>query len=94
MNTGSGNLSSGAGASTKIDDSSKPTTSGNNMECESQRVLSNLPQAELRLLCSLLAQEGYAYWPLLVDFCQYAWFATVYLFAITRTSSVFFGGGG
>ncbi|XP_057442422.1 E3 ubiquitin-protein ligase UPL1-like [Lotus japonicus] len=58
VNTGSGNLSSGAGASTKIDDSSKPTTSGNNMECESQRVLSNLPQAELRLLCSLLAQEG------------------------------------
>lgn len=67
VNTGSGILSSVANASTTVDDSSKPTPSDNNMEYESQRVLSNLPQAELRLLCSLLAQEGYAYGPMLVD---------------------------
>jgi hypothetical protein len=73
-------LTSIADASTAVGDSSKPTPVDNNMESESQRVLSNLPQSELRLLCSLLAHEGYAYRPLLVDlcgciclyFCQYA----------------------
>lgn len=38
---------------------SNPESSENLKECETQRVLSDLPQAELRLLCSLLAQEGY-----------------------------------
>lgn len=68
VNTDSGVMSAGVDASNKVDDS-KPTSSGNNMELESQRVLSNLPQAELRLLCSLLAQEGYDYHPMLVDLC-------------------------
>ncbi|XP_027330727.1 E3 ubiquitin-protein ligase UPL2-like [Abrus precatorius] len=58
VNADSGILSSGNDASTKVGDSSKPTSSGINVECESQRVLSNLPKAELRLLCSLLAKEG------------------------------------
>ncbi|CAI8606104.1 unnamed protein product [Vicia faba] len=47
-----------ADAPTTVNDSSKPTPVDNNMEYESQRVLSNLPQSELRLLCSLLAHEG------------------------------------
>ena len=71
LNTDSGVMSSGVDASNKVDDSSKPTSSGNNAECESERALSNLPQAELRLLCSLLAQEGYVYGPMLLDSCQF-----------------------
>ncbi|KAI4308662.1 hypothetical protein L6164_031716 [Bauhinia variegata] len=51
-------ISSGADAAAKIVDSSKATTSDDSNECETQRILSTLPQAELRLLCSLLAQEG------------------------------------
>lgn len=67
----SGPQTSAVEAETKaiVDDSTKPTTSDNNMEYESPRVLSNLPQAELRLLCSLLAQEGYAYGCRFVLFC-------------------------
>ncbi|KAI5435470.1 hypothetical protein KIW84_022051 [Lathyrus oleraceus] len=57
-NTGSDILTSKADASTTVNDSSKPTPVDNNVESESQRVLSNLPQSELRLLCSLLAHEG------------------------------------
>ncbi|MCI12246.1 E3 ubiquitin-protein ligase UPL1-like [Trifolium medium] len=68
-NTASGILTSMADASTTVGDSSKPTPVDNNTESESQRVLNNLPQSELRLLCSLLAHEGYAYRPLLVDLC-------------------------
>lgn len=82
----SGPQTSAVEAETKVivDDSTKPTTSDNNMEYESPRVLSNLPQAELRLLCSLLAQEGYAYGCrfvliLLSMFCGYAYFLFVYL---------------
>ncbi|OVA01819.1 Ubiquitin-associated domain/translation elongation factor EF-Ts [Macleaya cordata] len=37
---------------------SKPSTSGANEECDIHGVLLSLPQAELRLLCSLLAREG------------------------------------
>lgn len=59
-------ISSGLDACPKVDDSSKPTTSGSK-ECESQQVLGNLPQAELQLLCSLLALEGYVYGPMLID---------------------------
>ncbi|CAL0315575.1 unnamed protein product [Lupinus luteus] len=59
VNIGSGVMPSGVDTSNKVDDdSSKPTSSGDNVESESQRVLSNLPQAELRLLSSLLAHEG------------------------------------
>lgn len=68
-NTGSDILTSKADASTTVNDSSKPTPIDNNVESESQRVLSNLPQSELRLLCSLLAHEGYAYRPLFVNLC-------------------------
>ncbi|KAL4335645.1 hypothetical protein GQ457_07G020800 [Hibiscus cannabinus] len=42
----------------KAVDSSTPSTSGANNECDAQSVLTNLPQTELRLLCSLLAREG------------------------------------
>jgi len=62
-NAGSGD------ASNTVNDSSKPTPVDNIIESESQSVLSNLPQSELRLLCSLLAHEGYAYRPLLLDLC-------------------------
>uniref|UniRef100_A0A5B6ZFI1 HECT-type E3 ubiquitin transferase n=1 Tax=Davidia involucrata TaxID=16924 RepID=A0A5B6ZFI1_DAVIN len=59
INTGSGGKSSGPDiTSSKADDSSKPSASGVNIECDTQTVLLNLPQAELRLLCSLLAREG------------------------------------
>lgn len=61
VNTDSGIMTSGVDTSVKVVESSKPTTSGNDKKCESQIVLSNLPQAELQLLCSLLAQEGYDY---------------------------------
>ncbi|XP_050235135.1 E3 ubiquitin-protein ligase UPL2-like isoform X2 [Mercurialis annua] len=54
-----------AGASTVVAvssstaiDSSKSTASAANSECDTQTVLLNLPQAELRLLCSFLAREG------------------------------------
>ncbi|KAE9603819.1 putative aminoacyltransferase, E1 ubiquitin-activating enzyme [Lupinus albus] len=57
INTDSVVISSGLDASPKVDDSSKPTPSGNK-ESGTEHVLSNLPQAELRLLCSLLALEG------------------------------------
>ena len=42
----------------KTADSSTPSTSGVSNECDAQSVLTNLPRAELRLLCSLLAREG------------------------------------
>lgn len=60
------NILSSVDDASKVDGSSKPTVSGINVECELHGVLSNLPKAELRLLCSLLAQEGYAFWPMLV----------------------------
>ncbi|XP_057973292.1 E3 ubiquitin-protein ligase UPL2-like [Malania oleifera] len=44
--------------SSKADDSTKPSTSSANGECDSLTVLLNLPQAELQLLCSFLAREG------------------------------------
>ncbi|KAK7275857.1 hypothetical protein RIF29_16983 [Crotalaria pallida] len=58
VNTDSGVLPSVVDTSTNVDDSSKPPSSSNDVESESLRVLTNLPQAELRLLCSLLAHEG------------------------------------
>ncbi|KAI9097596.1 hypothetical protein K1719_025367 [Acacia pycnantha] len=56
--TDPGVTSSGLDKSTNAVDSSKCNTSGHLEESETQRVLSSLPQEELRLLCSLLAQEG------------------------------------
>lgn len=51
-------MSPGVGvASVKID-SEKPSTSAEKDENDAQSILPNLPQAELRLLCSLLAKEG------------------------------------
>ncbi|KAF7830039.1 E3 ubiquitin-protein ligase UPL1-like [Senna tora] len=58
VNTDSVIMSSGVDTPVKVIESSRPSSSDNNKECESQRVLCNLPQEELRLLCSLLAQEG------------------------------------
>ncbi|OIW21958.1 hypothetical protein TanjilG_17727 [Lupinus angustifolius] len=58
VNTDSGVMPSRVDTFKKIDGSSNPTSSDHNMESESSRVLSNLPQAELRLLSSLLAHEG------------------------------------
>ncbi|KAI9106855.1 hypothetical protein K1719_022383 [Acacia pycnantha] len=54
----SGIISSDVDASVKVAESPKATASGTDKEYESREVLSNLPQEELRLLCSLLAQEG------------------------------------
>ena len=45
-------------APSKVDDSSKPSSHGSHRECDAHSVLLNLPQSELRLLCSLLAREG------------------------------------
>ena len=42
----------------KTSDTSTPSTSDASNECDAQSVLTNLPRAELRLLCSLLAREG------------------------------------
>ncbi|TYH65157.1 hypothetical protein ES332_D06G037000v1 [Gossypium tomentosum] len=47
-----------AESSLKTADSSKPSASCASNECDVQSVLTNLPRAELRLLCSLLAREG------------------------------------
>ncbi|XP_022728281.1 E3 ubiquitin-protein ligase UPL2-like [Durio zibethinus] len=47
-----------AESSLKTADSSTPSTSGASNECDAQSVLTNLPQTELRLLCSLLARDG------------------------------------
>ncbi|QCE00747.1 E3 ubiquitin-protein ligase HUWE1 [Vigna unguiculata] len=58
VNADSNILSSGDDKSTDVEGSSKPTSSGHKVECDSHGVLSNLRKAELRLLCSLLAQEG------------------------------------
>ncbi|KAL9666925.1 hypothetical protein QQ045_001269 [Rhodiola kirilowii] len=58
------NVESSAGSSmdvsssTMVEDSGKPSTSNVGSECDYAIVLANLPQAELRLLCSLLAREG------------------------------------
>lgn len=55
-----GSASSGVAASSSVAiDSSKTMAPGANNECDAQSVLLNLPQAELRLLCSFLAREGY-----------------------------------
>ncbi|KAF5739795.1 putative E3 ubiquitin protein ligase upl2 [Tripterygium wilfordii] len=58
INEGTAGASAGVGTSSEVADSSKPTTSSANNEIDAQNVLLNLPQAELRLLCSLLAREG------------------------------------
>ncbi|KAG6644475.1 E3 ubiquitin-protein ligase UPL2-like isoform X1 [Carya illinoinensis] len=54
----SGQISSDVAASSKDTDISKLSTTGVCKEFDPQAVLLNLPQAELRLLCSLLAREG------------------------------------
>ncbi|KAM6543817.1 hypothetical protein CsatB_008264 [Cannabis sativa] len=58
MNPESGGTSNVGGTSSKIVDFSRPSTSGADDEYDAQTVLLSLPQAELRLLCSLLAREG------------------------------------
>ncbi|GAB4839475.1 hypothetical protein Ancab_028998 [Ancistrocladus abbreviatus] len=58
MHTDSGARPSEIDGASKVDDSVKPLTSGVNEACDAQTILLGLPQAELRLLCSLLAKEG------------------------------------
>lgn len=53
MNTGSEAIIS------EVDESSKASSSGVESGSGALHVLLDLPQAELRLLCSLLAKEGY-----------------------------------
>ncbi|KAF6160653.1 hypothetical protein GIB67_019593 [Kingdonia uniflora] len=57
LNSDAGGSSTGDVKPCKTEEVSKPSTSGANKECD-QSVLLSLPQTELRLLCSLLAQEG------------------------------------
>lgn len=59
--------SSALDASPQVNESSKPTPSSNK-ECQAQQVLCDLPQAELQLLCSLLALEGYDNGLTIVDY--------------------------
>lgn len=84
VNADSNILSSGDDASTNVEGSSKPTSSGQNVECDSHGVLSNLRKAELRLLCSLLAQEGYVLGLCLLS----TYLLFVYLFSKTRSFCV------
>lgn len=59
VNAESGGVSSGVGSSSKIGACSKTTASAADSEFDSQSILAKLPEPELRLLCSLLAREGY-----------------------------------
>lgn len=58
VNAEPGGVSSGVGTSSKIGAYSKITASAADSEFDSHSILVNLPEAELRLLCSLLAREG------------------------------------
>ncbi|XP_022131797.1 E3 ubiquitin-protein ligase UPL2-like isoform X2 [Momordica charantia] len=58
VNAEPGGVSSGVGTSSKIGAYSKITASAADSEFGSHSILVNLPEAELRLLCSLLAREG------------------------------------
>ncbi|XP_071715402.1 E3 ubiquitin-protein ligase UPL1-like [Rutidosis leptorrhynchoides] len=61
MSASDANVGSTDGSDTKLvkaDNASKPSSSGANDECDSRTILLNLPQTELRLLCSLLARES------------------------------------
>ncbi|MCL7039483.1 hypothetical protein MKW94_010086 [Papaver nudicaule] len=62
ITTSDAGLNSDAGVSSDVvsskSETSKPSTSGANKDCDVHPVLLSLPQAELRLLCSLLAREG------------------------------------
>ena len=92
VNADSNIMPSGDDASTNVEGSSKPKSSGNNVECDSHGVLSNLRKTELRLLCSLLAQEGYVLGLCLLS----TYLLFVYLFSMPRSLCVFMqrGGGG
>lgn len=57
MNTDSGTISV-ANAGSEVNESTKPSTSCASEPCDGLSVLLTLPQADLRLLCSLLATEG------------------------------------
>ncbi|KNA10493.1 hypothetical protein SOVF_143570 [Spinacia oleracea] len=56
--TDSGAASSEANAGSKVDESIVPSVSGSSEAYDAKTVLLSLPQADLRLLCSLLATEG------------------------------------
>lgn len=57
MSTLNGETKSDAKSSKMDDAPNKPSSSGVKTENESHNILLNLPQEELRLLCSLLASE-------------------------------------
>ena len=57
--TSDAEMNTSSGATSAVNDSLKASSSGAKREGDSVHVLLNLPQAELRLLCSLLAREGY-----------------------------------
>ncbi|KAJ4930463.1 hypothetical protein NE237_014317 [Protea cynaroides] len=59
LNVTGGSSSVGDVKPSKTDECLKPSSSGTSNECDTQAVLLSLPQQELRLLCSLLAREGY-----------------------------------
>lgn len=69
VNAESGGVSSGVGTSSNIGAYSKTTASATDSEFDSHIILANLPEAELRLLCSLLAREGYEL--ALIDRCTF-----------------------
>lgn len=69
LNADSGGVSSGVGTSSKIGAYSKTTASTSDGEFDSHSILAKLPEAELRLLCSLLAREGYEF--ALIDRCSF-----------------------
>ncbi|CDP00938.1 unnamed protein product [Coffea canephora] len=56
--TSDAEMNASSGATSAVNDSLKASSSGAKREGDSVHVLLNLPQAELRLLCSLLAREG------------------------------------
>ncbi|KAJ7965883.1 E3 ubiquitin-protein ligase UPL1-like [Quillaja saponaria] len=63
ISTADADMNTDPGGSSEVDapakvDSTEPTISGTDKECETQILLQRLPEAELRLLCSLLAREG------------------------------------
>ena len=59
VNGQSSSVSSGVGTSSKLGSYFKMAASAADGEFDIHSILANLPEAELRLLCSLLAREGY-----------------------------------
>lgn len=90
--TDSGTNPSEAVTGSKVEQSAVPSVSGASDADNARTVLLRLPQADLRLLCSLLATEGYFVLQpfnfcndililfLLYIYCIISWKAVIYLF--------------